>query len=107
LPLFAWIALVFSAVFSLSAIARAGLRGWSLWRELRSFTGAAGAAVDELAKRAEATGRRAGAAAENAARLTTNVARLQSSLARLALLQAAAGEAGALFTGLRASVPRK
>jgi hypothetical protein len=69
--------------------------------------GAAGAAVDELARRAEATGQRAGAAAEKAERLTGNVARLQSSLARLALLQAAAGEAGALFTGLRASVPRK
>ncbi len=107
MPLFAWVALGFFLVVSLAALARAALRGWNAWRELRAFTRTLSAAVDDLAQRAAATGERAADAAEKAARLTATVARLQSSLSRLALLQAAAGEAGALFSGLRASVPRK
>jgi hypothetical protein len=102
-----WIVLAVSLAFFVAAVAVAATRGLQAWRTFRAVSGTLGAALEDFARRAEATGTHAAAAAEGTAKLTASVLRLQRSLATFAVLQAALGEPSALIAGVRGLVPRK
>jgi hypothetical protein len=107
MQLVVWIVLAVSLAFCVAAVAVAATRGLQAWRTFSAVTGALTAALEDFARRAEATGTHAAAAAEGTARLTASILRLQRSLATLAVLESAFGETRALIAGVRGVVPRK
>jgi hypothetical protein len=102
-----WIALAASATFCIAAAIVAGTRGLEAWRTFKAVAGTIGGALEAFVVRAEATAERAGTAAERTAQLTAAIGRLQGSLATLAVLDAAIGDARAVFGSVRGLVPRK
>ena len=107
MELVAWIALAGSGTFCLAAAVVAGSRGLQAWRTVKAVTANVGGALDDFVTRAESVGERASSASERTAQLTAAIARLQESLATLAVLEAAVGDARAVFGGVRGLVPRK
>ena len=102
-----WIALVFCLLALVAGPAFAALRGWRTWRTFRAFSTATGAALDGVMQTAASAEEHAASLTANAERLAEAGGRLQASLAELAVLRAAAGEAGAPVAALRGAMPRK
>ena len=102
-----WIALAFLILAVLGSIGYAATRAWRLWKTVRALGGAVSDAIGRLTASAETAERKATSLNEHATRLEAATTRLQGSLAELALLRAAAGEARAVFTAVRGTVPRK
>lgn len=102
-----WIALAASSTFWVAAAIVAATQGLQTWRTFKAVTGTLGGALEAFVVRAEATAERATTAAERTAHLTAAIGRLQGSLATLAVLDAAIGDARAVFGSVRGLVPRK
>lgn len=86
------------------AVARQAL---AAWRTVKGFTAFLGRAGDAITERADEAARKAGGSSDAVARLTAATERLSRSVAYARLIADAAGDASAIATGLRGSVPRK
>lgn len=103
----AWVALAFCLVALVGGPLFAGLRGWRAWRTLRAFSKATGSAIEAVLQTAASAEEHAASLTANTERLAAAGERLRASLAELAVLRAAAGEAGAPVAALRGAMPRK
>jgi hypothetical protein len=103
----AWIALGFLLVALITSVLLASRSALRLWRNARTFSGTAQAALDDVMQSAAAAEEASASLATNQERLGKATAHLQASLAQLAVLRAAADEARATLHRLRRVVPSK
>lgn len=107
MSLLTWLSLGFLLVAVIGSGAVLALRALAAWRTFKAVSGAASDALDAVMQRAEQAETRAVGLADGSGRMASASEDLQKSLAELGALRAAAGEAQALFAGIRGSVPRK
>ena len=102
-----WIALGVGVAAVAGGTALVVSRAIGAWRSLRSFARGARDAVAAVEAKAAAGEQRAASLVRKSGDTTTAVTRLETSLATLAVLRAAAGEAGGGLRRVRALVTRK
>jgi hypothetical protein len=103
----AWIALGFLLVALITSVLLAFRSALRLWRNARTFSRTAQAALDDVTQSTAAAEEHSASLAANQERLGKATEHLQFSLAQLAVLRAAADEARANFDRLRRVVPSK
>jgi len=102
-----WLALAFCLVAVVGSIGYAAVRGWRLWKTVRTTTKAATDAVGRVLSSAATAEEHAVALTAGTERLSAAVTHLQASLEELAVIRAAAAEPRDLLNSIRGLVPRK
>jgi len=102
-----WIALGIGAASAIGGSALVVSRALRAWRSLRALARSARDSLATVESNAAAGAERGAALARKSGDTTAAVTRLEGSLATLAVLRAAAGEAGGSLRRVRALVPRK
>jgi hypothetical protein len=102
-----WIALVFLIVALGVSLGVAVVHGLRLWRAFRSFSRAAGRALDDVLGKTAKTEEHVTALAAKPELFEQATEHLQGSLAEIAALRAAASEANVVVARLRGVVPAK
>jgi hypothetical protein len=107
MALLTWISLLFLVVAVVGSIAYAVSRALRAWRTFRRFSRTASTAIANVLETAAKAEGHAVAFTEGTEKLTAALAHLEQSRAELAVIQAAAAEAGSSFSAMRGAVPRK
>ena len=102
-----WIALAFCILAVAGSIAYAAVRGWRLWKTVRTTSGRVTKATGRLIASAAVAEQHATSLTAGTERLSARIAQLQASLEELAVIRAAAAEPRDLLRSIRGLVPRK